>query len=214
MLQFSACEGRQKVTPDRVEVARAGPVESLVTHLSQHGVGSARIRGALESRDEAIGNQPVHEPCHTGSAEDDAICQFTHAQSVALGDLELEEHVEFRQGQIAGRQLLVRGHVEVHALDADPAGAGEAVEDQVARPAQDAHAQADHLDFHRDLGVLVDPAARLDVEHLARAEHLLEDVAVAVEPQVPPPWPPVNVSMKMPVPPKSMLAMPLSRRKL
>src|ERR1035437_10249670 len=80
-------------------------------------------------------------------------------------------------------KLVLCRHVDVHALDADPARAGEAIEYEVAGTAQDAHAQPDDLDLHPDLRVLVDPAARLDIELLARPEDLFEDVAVAVEPQ-------------------------------
>ena len=43
--------------------------------------------------------------------------------------------------------------------------------------------EADDLDLHPHAGILVDPAARLDVDELARAQDLLEDVAVAVQPE-------------------------------
>src|SRR5579883_1703038 len=72
--------------------------------------------------------------------------------------------------------------VDVHRLNADAAGAGEAIEHQPTGAAEDAGLEAVHLLIHTHALVAVDPAARLDIDLLARPQHLLEDVAVAVQP--------------------------------
>ena len=78
---------------------------------------------------------------------------------------------------------LAHGRVVVHALQADPARAGEAVEHEVAGPAaQQAGLEPVHLLGHRHRVVAVQPAAGLDVDRLAGLEPLLEHVAVAVHP--------------------------------
>src|ERR1700733_1826378 len=77
---------------------------------------------------------------------------------------------------------LCAGRVVVGALKAYPAWAGEAIEDEVAGAAEEARLEAVHLLAHRDRVVVVEPAARFDVDRLARLEVLLEDVAVAVNP--------------------------------
>ncbi len=75
------------------------------------------------------------------------------------------------------------GRVEVGALQPDPPGAGEAVEDEVAgAAAQEAGLEAVELLGHLHRMVAVDPTAGLDVDRLPRLEVLLEHVAVAVDP--------------------------------
>src|SRR5579883_743621 len=82
------------------------------------------------------------------------------------------------------------GRVVGHGLDADATGAGKAVEDdrgaghQTADGAKDAAAAlrtGNRRDRHLHRGVFPQPGARLDVQRLARGQHLLEDVAVAVQ---------------------------------
>jgi len=72
--------------------------------------------------------------------------------------------------------------MHVHRLDADATGAGETIDDQV-HAAEQAAGQAVDVCFHAYRGVLVQPAARLDVDRLAGSEFLFEHVAVAVQPQ-------------------------------
>ena len=72
--------------------------------------------------------------------------------------------------------------MEVGALQADAARAGEAVEHEVAAAAEEAGLEPVDLLGHRHRVVAVDPAAGLDVDRLAGLERLLEHVAVAVDP--------------------------------
>src|ERR1051325_7149268 len=71
-----------------------------------------------------------------------------------------------------------------HRLDGDLARAGEAIHEE-AESAEEAGGQSLGSRFHPHVRVLVEPAARLDVDLLVRGEHLLEHVAVAVQPQDP-----------------------------
>src|SRR5579862_3905819 len=82
---------------------------------------------------------------------------------------------------IAASALLDR-RVVVGALQADPPGTGEAVEDEVATTAEQAGLEPVDLLGHLHRVVAIDPAAGLDVDRLARLERLLEHVAVAVDP--------------------------------
>src|ERR1700690_77909 len=91
--------------------------------------------------------------------------------------------VEPRRTYSMGRLLLGR-EVEIHGLDAQPAGAGEAVGDE-AHAAEEAGAEALHIGRHLDRGVLVEPAAGLDVDGFAGGQVLLEHVAIAVQPEDP-----------------------------
>src|SRR5947209_2615730 len=72
--------------------------------------------------------------------------------------------------------------MEVGALQADPARAGEAVEDQVPAASEQPGLESVHLLRHLHGVVAVDPAARLDVDRLTGLELLLEHVPVAVDP--------------------------------
>ena len=82
----------------------------------------------------------------------------------------------------AGARLLYR-RVEVGALEADPARAGEAVEHEVAgAAAEEAGLEPVDLLLHRHRVVAEHPAARLYVDRLARLERLLEHVPVAMDP--------------------------------
>src|SRR6185437_170053 len=82
---------------------------------------------------------------------------------------------------VAARALRHR-RVEVGALQPDATGSGEAVEDEVPAPAEEARLEAVDLLGHRDRMVAVDPAAGFDVDRLAGFEVLLEHVAVTVDP--------------------------------
>src|SRR5580698_1899627 len=77
----------------------------------------------------------------------------------------------------------LRRVVDIHRLDADPARPGEAVDHQVEAGPEDAGGDAVDDGVHPHRGLLVEPAARLDVDGLARRQRLLEHVAVAVQPQ-------------------------------
>ena len=72
--------------------------------------------------------------------------------------------------------------MEVGALQADPTGPREAVEDEVATAAQQAGLEPVDLLGHLHGVVPVDPAPGLDVDCLSRLELLLEQVAVPVDP--------------------------------
>src|SRR5664280_1141000 len=76
------------------------------------------------------------------------------------------------------RSVLCR-EVDVGRLDRHPARTTEAVEDKLARSAQESGLEAVDDLLHRDRAVPIDPAARLDIDRLARVEGLLEDVAIA-----------------------------------
>src|SRR5882724_9421263 len=73
-------------------------------------------------------------------------------------------------------------HMQIHRLDADATGPGEAVDDEVHVGAEEAARKPVDLGFHRHRDILEQPPARLDVDRLARREGLLEHVAVAVQP--------------------------------
>src|ERR1700736_89926 len=73
--------------------------------------------------------------------------------------------------------------MQVHRLDADPSRTGEAVPDHVAAAAEDAGFEPEHLDVHPHTLVSVDPAARFDIDLLVRSQVLLENVAVAMQPE-------------------------------
>jgi hypothetical protein len=75
--------------------------------------------------------------------------------------------------------------VDVRRLDGNPPGPAEPIEDELAGTAQEAGLEAIDNLLHPDRPVAIDPAARLDIDRLARLEHLLEDVAVAVHPDDP-----------------------------
>src|SRR3984957_18454320 len=75
--------------------------------------------------------------------------------------------------------------VIVHRLDADATGAGETVPEDVASAGEEAGREALELGLHLDRVVLVNPAARLDVQLLSRGQFHGEHVAVAVEPDDP-----------------------------
>ena len=78
---------------------------------------------------------------------------------------------------------LFRGRqVDVHGLDSDPPWARETVEHHLPRAAEDAGLEAENLRVHAHAAVAVDPSARLDVDLLAGGQHLVENVAVTVEP--------------------------------
>src|SRR5205807_9972063 len=66
--------------------------------------------------------------------------------------------------------------------DADPARTGEAVPYQVAAAPEHARPESEYLDVHAHVHVPVDPAAGLHVDLLVGGQRLLEDVAVAVQP--------------------------------
>ena len=73
--------------------------------------------------------------------------------------------------------------MEVGALQADPAGSGEAVEHEVAgAAAQEAGLEPVDLLRHLHRVVAEQPASGLDVDRLPRLERLLEHVAVSVDP--------------------------------
>src|SRR5438477_4389286 len=73
--------------------------------------------------------------------------------------------------------------MQVHRLDANPSRTGEAVPDHVAAAAEDAGFQPEHLHFHADAFIAVDPAAWFDVDLLVLGQFFLENVAVAVQPE-------------------------------
>ena len=74
--------------------------------------------------------------------------------------------------------------MDVHGLDADPAGAGHLGQVHVV-VAEHPGLELDLLGLQGHRGVLVEEAARLDQDLLARAEGPLQDVAVAVQDQQP-----------------------------
>src|ERR1700687_774454 len=73
--------------------------------------------------------------------------------------------------------------MEVHRLDANAAWTREAVPDHVAAAAEDTGLQAEHLHLHADGLIAVDPATRLDVDLFVLCQLLLEDIAVAMQPE-------------------------------
>src|SRR4029079_7388271 len=72
--------------------------------------------------------------------------------------------------------------VDVHRLQRHLPRAGEAIHEE-AEAAEEAGGEALGGGLHLHMRVLVEPAARLDVDLLVRRELLLEDVAVAVQPE-------------------------------
>ena len=84
---------------------------------------------------------------------------------------------------VAAAAALLYRRVVVSALEADPAGAGEAVEHEIpAAAAEEAGLEPVELLRHLDRVVAEQPAPGLDVDRLPRLELLLEHVAVAVDP--------------------------------
>src|SRR5215469_12091430 len=77
--------------------------------------------------------------------------------------------------------LIRRVVVDVHGLDADPAGAGHLGQVHAVPHQPGPQRQLHGLHLHG--GVLVEEAARLHQDLLAGAERALEDVAVAVQQQ-------------------------------
>src|SRR5437870_1763546 len=98
-----------------------------------------------------------------------------------LVSIEIVCHTSLRLADL----LVLRRQMDVRRLDPDAARPGEAVEDEVPGPAEHAGLQSVDRLLHRDALVAVDPTARLDVDLLALLEHLVEDVAVAAEPDDP-----------------------------
>src|SRR5580658_7979060 len=85
-----------------------------------------------------------------------------------------------------GRSRLGRrwGDIVRHGLDADPARPGEAVAGE-PHAAQESCGEPLEIGLHGDARILVEPAAGFDIELLARSQSLLEDIAVAVQPDHP-----------------------------
>src|SRR6516162_9634705 len=71
--------------------------------------------------------------------------------------------------------------MQIHRLEAEAAGAGEPVEDK-AQATEETARQPVHPRLHLDARILVKPRRGFNIEHLAGGEHLLEDVAIAVQP--------------------------------
>src|SRR5207302_4711895 len=71
--------------------------------------------------------------------------------------------------------------VDVHRLQAEPPRSEEAIEDELARAGEDTRAETHDLDLHPDRRVLIEPAARLDVDGFVGTERDLEDVPVALQ---------------------------------
>src|SRR5207253_8890504 len=111
-------------------------------------------------------------------------CQWCHGPGGGKLRLQPPAGEEGRDPGIALRRtLLAGGYVQVHRLDADPSRTGEAVPDHVAATAEDAGFQPEHLHVHADAFIAVDPAAWFDVDLLVLGQFLLENVAVAVQPE-------------------------------
>src|SRR5579871_3697560 len=75
--------------------------------------------------------------------------------------------------------------MDIHRLEANPARSSETIPHQLARTGEDAGFEALHHRLHLDGPILVDPAARLDVDLLPGAEHRLEHIAVPMDPDDP-----------------------------
>src|SRR5262249_28382939 len=67
-------------------------------------------------------------------------------------------------------------------LNTDATRADQPIRDE-AHAAKEARADALDVGGHLDRGILVEPAPRLDIDGFARRQYLLEDVAVAVQPE-------------------------------
>ena len=112
-------------------MARPCLVEPRAAFVGQDGIGSARVRGALEPGDEAIGDEPIHEPGYAGAAEQHPIGELVHAEPVAGGQGQLEQDVEFGQGQLAaGHEIRLQAprHAGVRSEERPPGRVLEIVE--------------------------------------------------------------------------------------
>lgn len=74
-------------------------------------------------------------------------------------------------------------HVEIHGLQGDFARAGEAVPHNLPAAGEQSRREPLEHRLHLHGAVLVNPAARLDVDLLARREGHFKDVAEAVQPE-------------------------------